>query len=403
MKISTKRFGVTLCVASLVVALAACGDDGKKTTSSTTTTPKVPAITVNSFTSDFSVMSQLAGLASAGKGKISVLLPETTTSARYTSFDAPYLTKAFQKAGLSASQYKIDNAQGSPATQKTQAEAAITEGATVLLVDPIDSGVGAAIEAAAKDQGVKVIDYDRITLGGTRDYYVSFDNVKVGELIGKGEVKCIQDWNVKKPQILILDGAPTDNNATLFAQGYNSVLKPHFDSGEYVKVGEPAGSWEPSQVLTTFTQQYTAHPNINATVVANDANGNAVISQLKTLQIKPKTFPVTGQDAQLTGVQNILAGYQCMTVYKPIYLEAQAAVALALYLRAGQTPPAGLVNGTTKDTTTNTDVKSVLLTPLSVDQSNLASTVIKDNFVTASDACTGSFKSLCQQAGIPTP
>ena len=124
-------------------------------------------------------------------------------------------------------------------------------------------------------------------------------------------------------------------------------------------------------------------------MVANDANGNAVISQLKTLQIKPKTFPVTGQDAQLTGVQNILAGYQCMTVYKPIYLEAQAAVALALYLRAGQTPPAGLVNGTTKDTTAKTDVQSVLLTPLSVDVSNLASTVIKDNFVTASDACTG--------------
>lgn len=402
MRSSMKRFGVVVCVASLVVALAACGSSAKKATS-TTTKPKVPAITVDSFTSDFSVMSKLKGLASAGKGKIGVLLPETTTSARYTSFDAPYLTKAFQKAGLSASQYKIDNAQGSPATQKTQAEADITEGATVLLVDPIDSGVGAAIETAAKAQGVKVIDYDRITLGGTRDYYVSFDNVKVGELIGNGEVQCIQDWNVQKPQILILDGAPTDNNATLFAQGYNSVLKPHFDSGEYVKVGEPAGSWEPSQVLTTFTQQYTAHPNINATVVANDANGNAVISQLKTLQIKPKTFPVTGQDAQLTGVQNILAGYQCMTVYKPIYLEAQAAVALALYLRAGQTPPAGLVNGTTRDTTSNTDVQSVLLTPRSVDVSNLASTVIKDNFVTASDACTGEFKSLCQQAGIPTP
>jgi D-xylose transport system substrate-binding protein len=396
-----KRFGVGFCVASLVVALAACGSNGKKATS-TTTKPKVQAITVTSFTSDFSVMSKLKSLAAAGRGKIGVLLPETTTSARYTSFDAPYLTKAFQQAGLSPSQYKIDNAQGSPATQKTQAEADITEGATVLLVDPIDSGVGAAIEASAKAQGVKVIDYDRITLGGTRDYYVSFDNVKVGELIGKGEVQCIKDWNVKKPQILILDGAATDNNATLFAQGYNSVLKPHFDSGEYVKVGEPAGSWEPSQVLTTFTQQYTAHPNINATVVANDANGNAVISQLKTLQIKPKTFPVTGQDAQLTGVQNILAGYQCMTVYKPIYLEAQAAVALALYLRAGQAPPAGLVNGTTKDTTAKTDVKSVLLTPLSVDVSNLASTVIKDKFVTASDACTGDFKSLCQQAGIPT-
>jgi D-xylose transport system substrate-binding protein len=345
-------------------------------------------------------MSSLSALAASGKGMIGVLLPETTTSARYTSFDAPYLKQAFEKAGLTSSQYKIDNAQGSDSTQKTQADADITQGATVLLVDPIDSGVGAAIESSAKAQGVKVIDYDRLTLGGTRDYYVSFDNVKVGELIGKGEVKCIADWKVNKPQILILDGSPTDNNATLFAQGYNSVLKPHFDSGEYMKVGEPAGSWEPATVQTTFTQQYTAHPNINATVVANDANANAVISQLKTLQIKPRTFPTTGQDAQLTGMQNILEGYQCMSVYKPIYLEAQAAVALALYIRAGQTPPSGLVNGTTKDSTAKSDVPSILLTPLSVDASNMAATVVKDGFVKASEICTGSFKALCQQAGI---
>ena len=404
MRSSTKRFSAASCLVALAVVLAACGSGAKKTTpgGTTTTQPSVPALSVDSFTTDFSVMAQLSGLVSAGHGKIGVLLPETTTSARYTAFDAPYLTQAFQKAGLSSDQYIITNAQGNAAQQKTQADADITNGATVLLVDPIDSGVGAAIEAAAKTAGVRVIDYDRLTLGGTRDYYVSFNNVKVGELIGQGEVKCIADWKVTKPNILILDGSPTDNNATLFAQGYNSVLKPHFDSGEYVKVAEPAGSWEPSVVQTTFTQQYTAHPNINATVVANDANGNAVISQLKTLQIKPKTFPVTGQDAQLTAMQNILEGYQCMTVYKPIYLEAQASVALALYLRAGQTPPAGLVNGTTKDTTAKTDVPSVLLTPLSVDTSNMASTVVKDGFVKASDICTGSFKSLCQAAGIPT-
>jgi D-xylose transport system substrate-binding protein len=356
---------------------------------------------VTSFTSDFSVMEQLKSLAGQGKGKVGILLPETTTSARYTSFDAPYLKEAFQKAGMADSDVIITNAQGSTATQQTQAESAITNGATVLLVDPIDSGVGASIESYAKSKGVKVIDYDRITLGGTRDYYVSFDNVKVGDLIGQGFVKCVSDWKVQKPNVLILDGSPTDNNATLFAQGYNSVLKPHFDSGEYVKVGEPAGSWEPSQVQTTFTQQYTAHPNINATVVANDANANAVVSQLKTLGIKPKTFPTTGQDAQVTGLQNILDGYQCMTVYKPIYLEAQAAAALALYLRAGQTPPKELVNGTTDDTEAKTKVPSVLLTPLSVDSSNMASTVVKDNFVKASEICTtATLKSECQAAGI---
>jgi D-xylose transport system substrate-binding protein len=199
-----------------------------------------------------------------------------------------------------------------------------------------------------------------------------------------------------------MDGAPTDNNATLFSQGYNQVLKPHFDSGEYVKVGEPAGTWDPPTAQTTFQQQYTAHPNINAVVTPNDANGNAVISALKTLNIPAKTFPTTGQDAQLTGLQNILSGYQCMTVYKPIYLEAQASVALALYLRAGLKPPAGLVNGKTADSQAKSQVKSVLLTPLSVDSSNMAATVIKDGFVKASELCQGAIASLCQQAGIKT-
>src|SRR6202022_134718 len=148
-------------------------------------------------------------------------------------------------------------------------------------------------------------------------------------------------------------GDPTDNNATLFAQGYNGVLKPKFDDGSYVKVGEPAGTWTPSVAATTFEQQYTAHPDINAVVTPNDDNANAVIAQLQKLNIPAKKFPTTGQDASLPGLQNILKGFQCGTVYKPIYLEAQAAAAAALYLRAGQTPPAALANGTTQDTTAN--------------------------------------------------
>jgi D-xylose transport system substrate-binding protein len=215
-------------------------------------------------------------------------------------------------------------------------------------------------------------------------------------------VSCISAWKVSKPNILVMDGAPTDNNATLFSQGYNQVLKPHFSSGEYVKVGEPAGTWDPPTALTTFQQQYTAHPEMNAVVTPNDANANAVISALKTLNIPAKTFPTTGQDAQLTGLQNILSGYQCMTVYKPIYLEAQASVALALYLRAGLKPPKGLVNGKTADSQANSQVKSVLLTPLSVDSSNMAATVVKDGFVQASELCQGDIAALCQQAGIKT-
>ena len=283
-------------------------------------------------------MKQFTGLAAQGKGKVGVLLPDTTTSARYVTYDAPLLTRAFKAAGFT--DFKIDNAQGSASTMQQQAEADITEGASVLLIDPLDPGSGAAIEANAESKGVKVIDYDRLVLGGPSDrYYVSFNNVEVGKLIGQGLVDCLSSWNVKSPNILVMDGNPTDNNAKLFAQGYNSVLDPSFSDGTYTKVGEPAGTWDPPTAATTFEQQFTAHSNINAVITPNDDNANAVISVLQKDKVPPKTFPTTGQDASPSGLQNILKGYQCGTVYKPIYLEAQAAAALALYLRAGVTPP----------------------------------------------------------------
>jgi D-xylose transport system substrate-binding protein len=361
----------------------------------------VPTVSTSSFTSDFSEMKNLAPVAARGKGLIGVLLPDTTTSARYVSFDAPYLTKAFQAAGLSSAQFKVDNAQGSAATMQTQAEADITAGASVLLVDALDSGSGAAIEANAAAHGVAVVDYDRLVKGGTTGrVYVSFDNVKVGELIGRGEIACFTDWKVAKPNILIMDGDPTDNNAKLFAQGYNGVLAPYFANGTYVKVGEPAGTWTPSVAQTTFAQQYTAHPNINAVITPNDDNANAVIAYLQSKQIPPKTFPTTGQDASLSGLQNILKGYQCGTVYKPIYLEAQAAASVALYLRAGLQVPSSLVNGTTQDTTANTTVSSSLLTPIWVTTANMATTVVKDAAVAKSALCIPSLAAACTAAGI---
>lgn len=358
------------------------------------------ALTATSFTADFSAMAQLKDLAGKVKGKIAVLLPETTTSARYTSFDAPYLKQAFDAAGLKPDQYIITNAQGSESTELTQAQSAIAQGATVLVVDPISSGVGASIETYAKQHGVAVIDYDRLTLGGTRDYYVSFDNVGVGTLIGQGMEQCLVDWNVAKPQILVMRGAATDNNATLFADGYMGVLKPGFDSGKYVDVAEPAGTWDPATARTTFEQQYTAHSNINAAVVPNDDNANAVISYLKTLKVPPKTFPTTGQDATLTGLQNVLSGYQCGTVYKAIYLEAQASAALAIYLASGTTPPAALVNGKTADSTAKVDVPSVLLIPLWVTAATMADTVVKDAFVDVKKLCAGDLAAQCTASGI---
>src|SRR5262245_8340759 len=209
---------------------------------------------------------------------------------------------------------------------QAQAEADLNAGASVLLIDPLDPGSGAAIESKAESQGAKVIDYDRLVTGGPQDrYYVSFNNVQVGNLIGQGEVDCISAWNVQDPNILIMDGDPTDNNAKLFAQGYNDVLKSHFDDGSYTKVGEPPGTWDPPTAQTTFEQQFTAHPNINAVITPNDDNANAVISVLQKENIPANTFPTTGQDASPSGLQNILKGYQCGTVYKPFYAEAQSA------------------------------------------------------------------------------
>ena len=359
-------------------------------------------LSATSFSSDFAAMGMLKTLAAQGKGKVGVLLPETTTSARYTSFDAPYLARALSEAGLAPDEFIITNAQGSESTELTQAQADISQGATVLLMDPISSGVGASIESYAASHGVPVIDYDRLTLGGSRGYYVSFNNVEVGRLIGQGMVSCLQAWNVGKPQILVMRGAPTDNNATLFAQGYDGVLKPYFNSGKYVKVGEPGGTWDPEAARTIFEEQLTAHSNINAVVMPNDDNANAAISYLQSLNVPPQRFPTTGQDATLTGLRNVLSGYQCGSVYKPIYLEAQAAAALALYLRAGVHPPKSLVNGTTMDTMRSTPVPSVLLTPIWVTPKTIAATVVKDHFVPAASLCAGTLKTACQAAGIPS-
>ena len=345
-------------------------------------------------------MAQLKPVTAAGKGGVTVILPDTVSSTRYVEFDAPYLKQAFTAAGMSSSDFTIENALGSDATQLSMAQSAVTKGASVLVVDPLDSGVGAQIESYAKDHGVAVIDYDRLTLGGTRSYYVSFNNVKVGQIIGQGLVTCVTDWGVKTPNVIVMRGAPTDNNATLFAQGYDGVMAPFFSSGKWKEVSQPAGTWTPSVALSEFQQQYTAHKNINAALIPNDENGAPIIHYLQGQGIKAKTFPTTGQDATLTGLQNILTGYQCGTVYKPIYLEAQAAAALALYVRAGQTPPSTLVNGPTEDTTANVSVPSVLLNPEWVTTSNMNSTVIADKFVPASQLCAGSFASACTTAGI---
>ena len=391
--------------ASAALVLAACGSSGGSSNSSgsgsSSGAKNVPQLSVTSLNNSFSAMATLKPLAAEGKGNVAVILPDTVSSTRYVEFDAPYLKQAFTAAGLKTSQFTIQNALGSDSTQLADAQTAITKGADVLVVDPIDSGVGAHIESLAKSKGVVVIDYDRLTLGGTRKYYVSFNNVQVGKLIGQGLVSCVAAWKVKSPQVIVMKGASTDNNATLFAQGYDAVLAPKFAAGGGWKdVSNPGGTWDPPTALSEFQQQFTAHPNINAALIPNDENGAPIIHYLQSKGVKKNTFPTTGQDATLTGLQNILAGYQCGTAYKPIYLEAQAAAALAMYARAGATPPASLLNGTTTDPQTKTSVQSVLLTPEWVTTANMNSTVIADKFVPASQLCKGSFATACTAAGI---
>jgi D-xylose transport system substrate-binding protein len=359
----------------------------------------IPPVTIHSFKPDFSFMAKLAGLTAEGKGKVAVILPDTVTSQRYVEFDAPLLTRAFKDAKLPASDLTVQNAQGNDATQITDAQTAISNGASVILIDPLDSVTGAQVEKLAKQAGVVAIDYDRLTLGGSRKYYVSFNNVKVGETIGKGLVKCVAGWKVAHPRVIVGYGATTDNNATLFGQGYNSVLNPLFASGKWKLIHRLAGTWTPSQALTEFQGAYAAsHHQANALLSPNDSNAAPIITYLKqTYHLKPYRFPTTGQDATILGLQNIISGYQCGTVYKPIFEEAQAAATLALFARANLKPPSAFVNTTTSDG--KVKVPSVLLEPEWVVAKTIESTVVADHAVSAKDICAG-YAADCKRYGI---
>jgi D-xylose transport system substrate-binding protein len=411
-----KRLMAVGSCAGVAAVVAACGGGGSSSSSSSSGSSGggIPSgLSVKSFDSSFSVMSQFKGLTSSGKGLVGVILPDTTSSTRYVDFDQPYLTKAFQQAGYTSSQYKIDNAQGSDATELADAQSDITLGATVLVFDPLNSTVGSQIQQYAQSHGVATISYDRATFSGTNTYYVSFDNVQVGKLIGQGFVDCVSAWNVQSPKVFELSGGEdTDPNAVSFAQGYNQAIwnssqtplkAGTTNSKGWTLVGEQiTPNWVNATGGTIFQQQYTAHPEINATVEANDGLGNAVVNVLKNAGVKPKTIPTTGQDATLQGMQNILTNYQCGSVYKPIYLEAQDAVALATILRAGQTPPKALVNSTTSPPSgvQGNQQPASLLTPTWVTSQNMNSTVIKDKFVDATTLCSAVGQAACTSAGI---
>jgi D-xylose transport system substrate-binding protein len=326
--------------------------------------------------------------------KIGVILPDSKSSARWEGADRKFLQAAFDAAGVKAD---IQNAQGDKTQFQTIADQMITSGVTALMIVNLDSGTGKAVLDKAKSQGVATIDYDRLTLGGSAEYYVSFDNEAVGKLQGEGLVKCLTDQKAEKPVVAYLNGSPTDNNATLFKNGYDSILKPKFDANEYAKgPDQSVPDWDNAQAATIFEQMLTqTGGKIDGVLAANDGLGNAAISVLKKNKLNGKV-PVTGQDATPQGLQNILAGDQCMTVYKAIKQEADAAAELAIALAKGERKETGQ---TVKDPEGGRDVPSVLLTPTAIYKDNVKD-VIADGFVTKDEVCTGDFAQLCTEAGI---
>ena len=324
----------------------------------------------------------------AAAGKVGVILPDTESSVRWETADRPALEAAFEDAGV---EYDIQNAEGDAERMTQIADTMIGNGVTVLAIVNLDSRSGAAIQEKAASQGVATIDYDRLTLDGSAEYYVSFDNNRVGELQGQGLADCLGD---KQANIVYLNGSPTDNNATLFAEGAHSVLD---DMTTYTVVGEQAvPEWDPEQAATIFQQLYTAADGkVDGVLAANDGLGGAAIGILEGAGQAGKV-PVTGQDATVEGLQNILEGTQCMTVYKSAKQEAQALADTAIALVKGEEAE---TTGTTKDSESGREVPSILLEPQAITIDNVQD-VIDDGGQSVEDVCTGDFAKLCEQAGV---
>ena len=325
--------------------------------------------------------------------QVGVILPDTTTSNRYTLYDAPLLTKAFKDAGIDA---VVQNAHGSNDTFVSDAQTMISQGVKVLLIDPADPQTGISVEQQAKDAGVQVIDYDRVNLGGSAAYYVSFDNEKVGELQAQGLLDCLDAKGVSPSSANIIElngGTDIDNNAVLFKKGAHTVWDA---KGVTPKVETDVKGWDNTVAATDFQQAYTQDPQVQGVLAANDGIAAAAIATLKQHQQK---IPVTGQDATVQGIQYILTGDQCLTIFKDVSHEAKAAADLAIALINGDDAKAqSLATGSLHDPQNGRDIPSVLLTP-DVITKDTVQKVIDAGALTKAEICKG-IESACQQAGL---
>ena len=338
-----------------------------------------------------------AGCGSSGGGgpKIALLLPESKTS-RYEAHDRPEFEEKVEEI-CEDCEIIFSNANQSTSEQQSQAEAALTQGVDVMVLDPVDATAVGSVVKKANEEGVPVISYDRLILNSEIDYYVSFDNEKVGELQAETLSEKLKEEGSPKGPIVMINGSPTDPNAGQFKAGAHKG----FDAaGVEIAKEYDTPDWSPDQAQNEMQQAITAlgKNGFAATYAANDGTAGGAIAAMKAAGIEPASKPTTGQDAELEAIQRILAGEQFMTVYKAIKPEAYAAAEIAVALAEEEEVPAGLVNGKTNNELE--DVPSVLLEPVAVTKDNIDSTVVKDEFWSASEICTAPYKKACEEAGI---
>ena len=330
------------------------------------------------------------------KGTIGVVLPETATSARWEAFDKPYLEAAIEAEGYTAN---IQNAQGDVQKFSSLADGMIASGVKALVVASPNPEVGASVEQKAQDAGIPTIAYDRLNPGGTSDYYVTFDNIRVGELQGQALADALAD--VPGAEVIQIEGAPDENNAVKFHEGQMNVLQPLYDNGTLTLVRDQfIAGWDNQLGGTTFEQILTSNGGrVDGVVAANDGMAGAVITVLQKNGLNGKV-PVTGQDATLAGLQSILRGDQLMTVFKAIKTQAEATAKLAALAADGDTEAADeYASQTTIDPDTDREIKSVLLDPEVVTKDNVKK-VVDEGYVSANDLCTSDLVTVCKELGI---
>jgi D-xylose transport system substrate-binding protein len=335
------------------------------------------------------------GSSGGGGPKIALLLPENQTP-RYESADRPYFEEKVE-AICEDCEILYSNATEDPSKQQSQVEAALTQGADVLVLDPVDAASAAASVEKADAQGVPVLSYDRLVLGAEVAVYVSFDNVRVGELQAETLSKKLKEDGSPKGPIVKINGDPADSNAALFKEGSNKGFEA---SGVEIAKEYDTPEWSATNAQNEMQQAITAlgKDGFAGVYAANDDTAGGAIAAMKSAGIDPEERPTTGQDATVAGVQRILVGQQFMTVYKAIKPQASISAEIAVDLANGKEVPQGKITDELDNEAGK--VPSILLEPVAVTKDNIKQTVIADEFITAGELCTSAYAKACEEAGI---